>query len=266
MNSTNIWILILSVLVIHFNITIIKTFKLFKKNITPLSSGSSQICKGETNSNNNNNNKIPKRVIVYLGSGGHTGEMIRLLKNYPVLFKSKEMIVTYSDGQSYKNFKKTFCSTAAKDCTLSNIKYIRLYKAREVGANVFSSFKSIILTNLIILFKLTPLAIKLVLLSICSLFSKEKNPSDKTIILLNGPGTCCLLSVFFKMIQFIINFVIVAKSGNIKIIYVESLARVKKLSLTGKILYYFGLADEFIVQWPELHRRLDRSKYYGIIV
>ena len=48
------------------------------------------------------------------------------------------------------------------------------------------------------------------------------------------------------------------------VIYVESVCRVKDLSVTGKLLYYF--ADVFIVQWQQLHARYPRSQYFGLLV
>jgi hypothetical protein len=48
-----------------------------------------------------------------------------------------------------------------------------------------------------------------------------------------------------------------------RIIYVESIARVRKLSLSGTILYLTRMADKFMVQWPELQQRFPRSTYAG---
>ena len=48
--------------------------------------------------------------------------------------------------------------------------------------------------------------------------------------------------------------------------YVESIARVRSLSLTGKLLYVFRLADEFLVQWPQLAEIFPRTKFIGRIV
>lgn len=48
-----------------------------------------------------------------------------------------------------------------------------------------------------------------------------------------------------------------------RIIYVESIARVYRLSLTGKILYHCRIADQFFVQWEELQRTHRRSLYVG---
>ncbi|KAG5456241.1 MAG: UDP-N-acetylglucosamine transferase subunit ALG14 [Olpidium bornovanus] len=50
----------------------------------------------------------------------------------------------------------------------------------------------------------------------------------------------------------------------IHIIYVESLARVRSLSLSGKILYPW--ADRFIVQWEPLAQRYQETEFYGCLV
>lgn len=48
-----------------------------------------------------------------------------------------------------------------------------------------------------------------------------------------------------------------------QIVYVESIARVTSLSLSGKILYHTRVADLFMVQWPELQSQCPLSKYCG---
>lgn len=45
------------------------------------------------------------------------------------------------------------------------------------------------------------------------------------------------------------------------LIFVETGSRVKKLSLTGRILY--PVADLFFVQWPQLQAKLPRAIYAG---
>ena len=51
--------------------------------------------------------------------------------------------------------------------------------------------------------------------------------------------------------------------GSCAVVYVESIARVKSLSLTGNILYRCRLAGAFFVQWEELAERLPRARYIG---
>lgn len=48
-----------------------------------------------------------------------------------------------------------------------------------------------------------------------------------------------------------------------RIVYVESIARVESLSLSGKVLYHTRMADAFFVQWPHLQQRFPRSMYRG---
>lgn len=45
--------------------------------------------------------------------------------------------------------------------------------------------------------------------------------------------------------------------------YLESIARVSSLSLSGRILYDLRLANLFFVQWPDLQNRFPRSSYVG---
>lgn len=47
------------------------------------------------------------------------------------------------------------------------------------------------------------------------------------------------------------------------IVYVESIARVKRLSLTGLLLYELGLTDQFFVQWPKLKLQFPYTTYVG---
>ena len=46
-----------------------------------------------------------------------------------------------------------------------------------------------------------------------------------------------------------------------RLIYLETLTRVKELSLTGKVLY--PVVDLFLVQWPELLKKAGPKAVYG---
>lgn len=50
------------------------------------------------------------------------------------------------------------------------------------------------------------------------------------------------------------------------IFYIESIARVRKLSLSGLLLYKLHLTDQFVVQWPQLQSKYPRSQYVGRIM
>ncbi len=56
-------------------------------------------------------------------------------------------------------------------------------------------------------------------------------------------------------------FVTVGKILGRKTIYIESMAKVKELSKTGKFVY--NKVDKFYVQWEELCKKYDKCEYIG---
>ncbi len=80
------------------------------------------------------------------------------------------------------------------------------------------------------------------------------------LIVTNGPAT----GVIIVLASLIVKFFGLQRIGEMRSIYVESWARVKTLSLSGKILYKFGLTDRFLVQWEGLAR--GRAEYRGPLV
>jgi beta-1,4-N-acetylglucosaminyltransferase len=59
----------------------------------------------------------------------------------------------------------------------------------------------------------------------------------------------------------VVFFCIFAKMFGAKLIYIESMAKVKTPTLSAKLLYPF--ADLFVVQWPGLLKYFPRAKYLG---
>ncbi len=59
-------------------------------------------------------------------------------------------------------------------------------------------------------------------------------------------------------------FVYIAKILGIKTLYLELITRVNDLSLSGKLVYF--LADEILVQWPELAEKYRRARYVGQVI
>lgn len=73
---------------------------------------------------------------------------------------------------------------------------------------------------------------------------------------MNGPGTCipiCFWAWFLRLIGL----------SDCRIVYIESIARVTSLSLSGKILYHARVADMLLVQWPRLSELYPRAQYVG---
>ena len=78
-------------------------------------------------------------------------------------------------------------------------------------------------------------------------------------ILANGPGTCIpVITACFvgKIVGF---------NRRCKVMYVESVSRTKRMSLSGRLCYSLRLADVVFVMWPELKETYPRAKFCGRI-
>ncbi len=59
-------------------------------------------------------------------------------------------------------------------------------------------------------------------------------------------------------------FIYLGRLLNINTIYVESLARVESLSLSGKLVY--PVVRHFLVQWPQLANKYKKAVYKGQVI
>ena len=89
--------------------------------------------------------------------------------------------------------------------------------------------------------------------------------SPASLILTNGPATSVILILASLILKFF-NVRGCASQGKCKTIYVESFARVKTLSLSGKILVW--CTDRFLVQWEDLEGKGPggRTEFWGVLV
>lgn len=89
----------------------------------------------------------------------------------------------------------------------------------------------------------------------CILFLNSGPPSPAyrnnypDLILINGPATSVLVLLAALVLRFV---AFPGTRGKMRSIYVESWARVKALSLSGKILVTMGAVDRVLVQWEGL--------------
>lgn len=58
-------------------------------------------------------------------------------------------------------------------------------------------------------------------------------------------------------------FILASKLFGIKTIFIESISRSRRLSLSGRLVY--NLVDEFYVQWPECVERYPKAQYKGVV-
>lgn len=171
-------------------------------------------------------------LMVLLGSGGHTGEMIRLLE--PINLSQIQMTWLVSSGDSTSIEKVKSLSNSCQ-----NSSFLCLSRARKVGQSLTSSIPSTIASFIS------------VAKSIASL------PSQPDVCLLNGPGTCVPIAYWLFFLRFF-------GFSKTRIIYVESLARVSRLSLTGLLI--LPITDRFLVQWENLARKYSHVEFYGQLI
>ncbi|XP_019057433.1 PREDICTED: UDP-N-acetylglucosamine transferase subunit ALG14 homolog [Tarenaya hassleriana] len=180
-------------------------------------------------------------TLIVLGSGGHTAEMLSLLS---VLqkdrFKPRFYVAAATDNMSIQKaraFEDSFVEKPGVKETSSQ--FMQIYRSREVGQSYVTS----VWTTLVAIVHALWLMIRI----------------RPEVVLCNGPGTCiplCVIAFLFKVLG-------IRWSS---IFYVESVARVKKLSLSGLLLYKLRMADQFFVQWPHLQRKYPRARYVGCLM
>uniref|UniRef100_A0A5B6ZH51 UDP-N-acetylglucosamine transferase subunit ALG14 n=1 Tax=Davidia involucrata TaxID=16924 RepID=A0A5B6ZH51_DAVIN len=181
----------------------------------------------------------PVSTLVVLGSGGHTAEMLNLLS---VLqkdrFTPRFYIAAATDHMSLQK-ALSFENSLVDKTGVKTAQFKQIYRSREVGQSYLTSVGTTIIAMahaLWLMIKIRP-----------------------QVILCNGPGTCIPLCV----IAFIFKVVGIRWST---IFYVESIARVRRLSLSGLLLYKLHMADQLFVQWPQLQRKYPRAHYVGCLM
>ncbi|XP_059665653.1 UDP-N-acetylglucosamine transferase subunit ALG14 [Cornus florida] len=184
----------------------------------------------------------PLSTLIILGSGGHTAEMINLLNMLQKdMFTPRFYIAAATDNMSLQKARQLENSLVDKTGAevAKSAQFMQIYRSREVGQSYLTSVG----TTLIAIAHALWLMIKI----------------RPQVILCNGPGTCiplCAIAFCFKVVG-------IRWSSTF---YVESIARVRRLSLSGLLLYKLGMADQFFVQWPQLQRKYPRAHYVGCLM
>ncbi|KAK7633340.1 oligosaccharide biosynthesis protein Alg14 like-domain-containing protein [Phyllosticta citricarpa] len=84
------------------------------------------------------------------------------------------------------------------------------------------------------------------------------------LILTNGPGTGVIV-VFAALLLRFCDLGDLDRTSRIRTVYVESWARVRRLSLSGKLLV--RVVDRFLVQWETLLEKTSgRGEYLGVLI
>ena len=178
----------------------------------------------------------PSSTMIVLGSGGHTSEMMTLLSGMNLRhYTPRTYVVANTDTMSADKLRKFEEETGTSEETQIHL----IPRAREVKQSYLTSVFSTLYATLATL----PIVLK----------------TRPDLLLCNGPGTCIPIAFWTYLVKFLL-------LKDIKMIYVESICRVEKLSLSGLLLYYLYMADHVIVQWPRLQKHYPRTQYLGRIV
>jgi beta-1,4-N-acetylglucosaminyltransferase len=198
-------------------------------------------------------------MVIVLGSGGHTAEMMSLLRGMdPRRWAHRTYVVSsgdnFSDGKARDieaRIQKKYTRSAApsqkgtSDPLIGKWEVATVPRARKIHQPLYTA----------------PITSLLSLIGSLSVLSRAAKtsivaPSEyPDLIVTNGPAT----AVIVILASVILKFFGLAPRQKMKVIYVESWARVRTLSLSGKVLFRMGVCDEFVVQWEVLQRRIDKG-------
>lgn len=174
----------------------------------------------------------PAKTMIVLGSGGHTTEMMAIVRELKQdWYRPRTYVLAASDSNSESKIDDVEPNRDA-------IEILRISRSRSVHQSYISS----VFTTIRSAMDSVPLVYK----------------NRPELILCNGPGTCvpiCVVAFLFKI--FYINV-------SCRIVFVESFCRVRTVSLTGKILKW--IVDLFVVQWPQLQEYSANLQYVGRIM
>ena len=194
----------------------------------------------------------PLRTLVVLGSGGHTAEMFALLRALPPSrYAPRVYVLADTDTTSAVKVdahEATIGARLAVDETVDDAELelltghalVRIPRSREVGQRyVTSAFTTAraAMHAMGLVWRETP-----------------------DVVLSNGPGTCvpiCLAAFASRVL---------GRGTKTAVVYVESVCRVRRLSLTGEILYRLRIADALFVQWEGLLGKYPRATYAGRVM
>ena len=169
------------------------------------------------------------QTLVVLGSGGHTAEMMTLLRGVDQERYKLHFVLAASDTTSVPRLRS--------DAHAWPDDFRRIPRSREVGQSWLTTCWTTAVATVS-----------------CVRLVYGLRPD---LVICNGPGTCIPICA----VAFVLNFL--GLGPRTKIVFVESFCRVKTLSFTGKLLY--PIADRFVVQWRGLCERYRRAEFIGKI-
>jgi beta-1,4-N-acetylglucosaminyltransferase len=197
-------------------------------------------------------------LVVVLGSGGHTAEMMSILRDVdPRRYIHRTYIISSGDSFSarkasevegriqskYNRSSSNFTKAGSIDTVTGTWDVKTVPRARKIHQPLYTAP----LSSLYCL-----LGCLRVLYSIAKTSTAARFEYPDAIIT-NGPAT----AVMVISAAYLLKLFGIAPLNKMRIIYVESWARVRTLSLSGRILLWTGVCDIFLVQWESLAKAIN---------
>jgi beta-1,4-N-acetylglucosaminyltransferase len=216
----------------------------------------------------------PSHLLFVLGSGGHSAEMLAMLER-AVYHGDEKLKLDWKDytfrtwvvgkgdvisARRAREFEemveglrkpKGEANGGIDRVEATRYRVVTVPRAREIHQSVFTAPISCLRCLLACWTVLLPPA--------------ERPGIDfPDLILCNGPATATIL-VYTSILLRFFNVRGCNSRAKMRTVFVESWARVKRLSLSGKLL--LRVVDRFIVQWPQLLEKTGgKGEYLGVLV
>ena len=193
--------------------------------------------------------QAPLYLLIVLGSGGHTKEMLIMLEQEarPHPHSHRRYLVSSGDHMSLTHlagFEANLRDLAIGGVATGTYDVHVIPRARRIHQSLlttpFSAAWSVArIFPILLRGPATPS------------FGSRSLPD---VVVTNGPATgffVCLAAFVLRMLNI--------GEDKMQIVFIESWARIKSLSLTGRLLYETGIADLFLVQHEAV------AKKYGVL-
>lgn len=203
--------------------------------------------------------RLPAVYFMYiLGSGGHTTEMLETIrwKFQPQPNQHRRYVITSGDADSLARVVRleALIKAAFPDERRGTVDAFTLPRARRVHQPLWTAPLSCLATAAQAVNALTRAP------NARPLTRHGRQYRYPHVVVTNGPATgfvVCLVGHLLKVLYLV-------PQNRLKMVYVESWARSRTLSLTGRLFLWTGIADVFCVQHEELARRTG-ALYVGTV-
>jgi beta-1,4-N-acetylglucosaminyltransferase len=181
------------------------------------------------------------RLLCVLGSGGHTAEMMVLLADLlrsPAAPARVTYVATATDDHSLAKARRLHESLGTPSRPRATPVPVASFRKVPRAREVHQSWLSTVGSAARCLTAAVPVVVA----------------ARPDVVVVNGPGSAMIVVA----VVLVTNAIGLTRA---KTVYVESVARTKRLSLSGRLAY--GVAHRFVVQWPGVLDAYPLAEYNG---